>query len=101
MIQVNDFLLDSTGDLALTANGDFATGFSDPTHLEHILEAYTGWYREAILLGVGIQDYLNSGDAGPEIKRKVQIQLEADNYKISFITITGALELAFDAERIR
>jgi hypothetical protein len=101
MIKAFDFLLDASGDLAITASGDFATGFSDGMHLTHILEAYPGWYRESVLTGMGIKDYLHSAGMAAVIKRNAQLQIEADNYKINRISVKGDTELAFDAERIR
>jgi hypothetical protein len=101
MVTAKDFLLDKDGDLTFTKDGDFAVGASDATHITHILEAYVGWYRESILTGLGILDYLHSAGAGAELKRNAQLQLEADNYKLTTIKVSKELELEINAERIR
>ena len=76
-----------TDDLQIT-NGDFEIGESDQQHIRHILEAMQGSYKQKPLLGVGIREYLNSPMDG-ELRRLIQLQLQADGYSAVNITSDG------------
>ena len=62
-------------------DGDFAVGYSDEQHVEDILLAYQGHYKQHPLIGVAIVDYLNGPMSGVErlkLERIVRLQLESD-----------------------
>ncbi|WP_046245027.1 hypothetical protein [Hymenobacter terrenus] len=106
MVQAQDFLLDATdGDLRVDpVTGDLRVGYSDFQHIEHIVASFPGFYRQAPLLGVGIGSYQKSSGQGPEIQRRVAIQLQADNYVVETVQATspqGQLQLSINAERLR
>jgi len=92
-----DLLLDEAGDLLLGANGDYVMGESDMQHIEDILDAYPGEYRNAPLLGVYLQRGIN-GLIDGSIRRDININLQSDNYKVKKVEITDT-SLNIDAER--
>lgn len=81
-----DILTDNF-DLAF-ANGDFALGESDQQHVEHILLARPGDYKNVPWIGVGIEDYFLS-PLSPAIleglNRNIRLQLESDTAKVQEI----------------
>jgi hypothetical protein len=65
-------------------NGDVKVLFSDQQHVQHLLLAHPGSFKNASLLGIGVTDYLQ----GPltaltrrEFERNAKLQLEADGAK--------------------
>jgi hypothetical protein len=58
---MTDLILNDNGDLKF-ANGDFATGFSDEQHQEHIVLATKGEFKESPELGVGIVKMLGDDE---------------------------------------
>ncbi|OWP83878.1 hypothetical protein BWK59_08150 [Flavobacterium davisii] len=83
-----DFELDQDGDLSFI-NGDFSLAPSDQIHVEHILEAVKGEYKQHPTLGFGIVNYLKTNVSEVEFKRDLKIQLEHDNYKKCKINLTN------------
>lgn len=87
-----DILLDETGDLKFH-NGDLDFGQSDQQHIEHILEAQKGEYKEFPLVGFGIINYLKqSNRIQSDFKRDLKIQLEYDGYQNSTIDLSAGFE---------
>ncbi|MGP1500747.1 MAG: oxidase [Bergeyella cardium] len=87
-----DILLDQQSDLKLH-NGDFDFGKSDQQHIEHILTAQKGEYKETPLLGFGIINYLKlSKYIQSDFKRDLKIQLEYDGYQNSTIDLSAGFE---------
>ena len=75
-----DILTDHNGELAIL-NGDLDTGYSDEQHVEHILLAQKGHYKQHPLVGVGIADYVNSPVSlltRRKLEKDITLQLEAD-----------------------
>lgn len=101
-MQAVDFTLDGVGDL-LIEDGDFVLSYSDGMHQEHIIKSFTGYWRNAPLVGVGIEQYLHASTGTAEVKRLIKIQLEADGYKVESINVAfkPTLTVAIDAARIR
>lgn len=65
-------------------DGDFNVGFSDEQHIEHVLMAQPGHFKNAPLLGVRMIDYINSSLSPrtvAELERKIALNLEADGAK--------------------
>ncbi|MFK7059569.1 hypothetical protein V3Q90_05460 [Flavobacterium oreochromis] len=83
-----DFELDQDGDL-LFVNGDFSLAPSDQQHVEHILEAVKGEYKQYPTVGFGVVNYLKTNVSEAEFKRDLKIQLEQDNYKNCRIDLTN------------
>ena len=103
MVLASDFLLAEDGDLIITDAGDLAVGFSDEQHVQHILLAYPGYYRNSLLCGAGLPSYEKSAGTELTIQRAVRIQLERDNYSINKVTVTPEphFKLTTDVDRIR
>ena len=97
-----DFTLDGNDDL-LIENGDFVLSHSDGMHMQHIVASNLGYWRNAPLVGVGIESYLHASVGEADVKRDIKIQLEADGYKVESIDVAfkPALTVAVDAARIR
>lgn len=73
-------ILTIDGEIAIL-NGDLDVGYSDEQHIEHILLAQKGEYKQHPLVGIGIADYLN----GPvslltrnKLTKEINLQLAAD-----------------------
>lgn len=84
-MDAQDFLTGSDGDLIIGADGDFVVGLSDGQHIEAILIAAPGDYKQSPLLGVNIQSFLNSPATANTLRRAIQLQLESDGYSITDI----------------
>lgn len=91
-----DLQLDEIGDILLK-DGDYVMGESDMQHIEDILDAYPGEYRNAPLLGVYLQRAIN-GLLDGSIRRDININLQSDNYLVKKVEITDT-NLNIDAER--
>ncbi len=85
-MQATDFLLNpTTGDL-LIQNGTFVIGPSDNQHIEDIIIANPGDWKQYPKLGVGIDSYINGSDLY-ELNQSIKTQLVADGYSINNINI--------------
>lgn len=98
-MNAKDILLDSDEDLSFK-DGDFYVGNSDQQHVQHILKADKGHFRQWPLLGVGILDYVN-GAVEPEVIRQlITTNLKNDNYNVKQVVVTNDYKISIDAERI-
>lgn len=93
-----DFLDDSNGDIAIVA-GDLAIGFSDEQHVQDILVANKGEYKQHPLVGVGIANYLKSPislKSRRKLEKEISLQLEADSARsiIAEYSNEGKLKVA-------
>src|ERR1700757_5119394 len=101
---VTDFEL-VNNDLVIDANlNDFVIAESDNQHLYDIINSFPGWWKEFPQVGVGIQAYVNSSGRQQELARNMRVQLEADGYTVSSLTINqvpnGTFTIQTDAARI-
>lgn len=98
-----DFLQDNGGDL-LIKDGDFVFGASDNDHVEDIISAFAGEWKEFPLVGVGIMKYLNSAGSESEMQQVTKQQLKADGYDVKKILFdvapNGTITITSDAIRI-
>lgn len=79
-----DIQLDDDGDL-LIRNGDFVIGPSDNQHIQDLINASVGWWKEFPLVGVGIENYQGSSGAQQQLERSIKVQLEGDGYSLPTI----------------
>lgn len=97
-----DIQLDYNNDL-LIYNGDFKIDSSDIQHIEDIIKAYPGWYKEFIQLGVGVKSYVGSAGMQQQLQRIIKLQLQADNYNIIKLTTEqkpdGTFNITINAKR--
>lgn len=74
-----DIILED-GDL-LIRGGDFVVDEAPEQHIEHILLARKGQYRQWPLVGVGIADYHNAPMTTAirtKLEREIKLQIESD-----------------------
>lgn len=79
----------------LIRGGDFVISDSGVQHIQHILEADSGQYKQHPRIGVGIRRALN-GQVDGEVRRLIQLQLESDGLEVSSISYdaaTGSLKI--------
>jgi len=95
-----DFITDSDGDITIQ-NGDILVGNSDSQHVEHIVIADKGHYRQHPLLGVGLLRYMNGNINPVALEQEIQMNLESDNYIVNEIQIdpNDLAQIDIDAER--
>lgn len=86
---MNDIKIEeATFDLAIE-NGDFVSDFeATEQHLQFLLLANKGEWRETPQAGVGIVDYVNSkSNTTAQLKREIQVQTDLDNFSPTEIQI--------------
>lgn len=96
MSKAQDILVGDDGDL-LFENGDFAVGDSDVQHVEDILYAAPGHWKQHPLVGADVRQSIN-GTVTDELKRRIRLQLEADGFLVRALPVEG-YNLIIDAER--
>ena len=72
-----------------TNKGDFIIGDSDAQHVQDIINAYSGWWKEFPTLGVGIKKFLGAPGGVQVLKRSVKIHLRSDGYRVDTIAVQG------------
>lgn len=89
-----------TDDLVIQ-NGDFLVDESDNQHIEHILKADRGQFRQWPLVGVGVTRLRNSSVDRVALSQLIRLQLTGDNYLVKSIRITPGdeLKISIDAKR--
>lgn len=77
-----------SGDLFINAvTGDFDIIESDTQHVEDIIQAAQGEYKESPSLGVGIKNSIGAPQGIQKVLRNIKIQLSADGYRTDKIGI--------------
>jgi len=95
---VKDILIDKDGDVSFYL-GDFNIGLSDTQHKEDIILSDIGGWKKYPLLGVGVNNYLNSPNM-QKLEKAIRLQLEYDSFKVDRITIKNNKEIYVDANRL-
>jgi hypothetical protein len=95
-----DIITDSTNDLIIE-NGDFKLNESDSQHVEHIITADKGQFRQWPLIGVGINRLINGSINPQSLKQVIKLNLESDNYNVRLIEVDSIdkLSINVDAQR--
>jgi phage baseplate assembly protein W len=95
---VNDILLDETGDLAVSAEGDLVVGFADNQHIADVLESTPGNWKQWPLVGVGLMHYVNAPltpALARALEKEIRVQLEYDDaQEIEVRNIAGNLNVS-------
>jgi hypothetical protein len=81
-------------------NGDFAIHNSDAQNVQDIVKSYLGHWKENPLLGAGIDLFTGSSGEEQEIKRRIQLHLEDDGFKVNAVRKIDNKNWYIDAERI-
>ena len=66
-------------------NGDFSITDSDTRHVNDIIEAYTGWWKESPTVGVGIRRSSAQSGSIQRVSRQIKIQMVSDGYNVTGI----------------
>lgn len=82
-IQLTNF----DGDLKV-ANGDFVIAKSDNQHIKDIISDYPGYWKEHLLIGVGLEDYQNADIGLSLLSSNIISQIKSDGAVISRPKIT-------------
>lgn len=102
-MEAKDILLDENSEIQFR-NGDFLVGPSDKNSIQSILNAFPGWWKQWVSVGVGMIQYLGSRNKGQEMQRNIKLQLEADGFVVDNIIIqpteTGGFDIQTNAHRI-
>lgn len=77
-----DILSDEDGDIVVSG-GDLLYDISDDQHVQDIIKASPGYWKQFFTDGVSILSYLKGRGIEQELVRKIKIQLSADNYTSS------------------
>lgn len=75
------------GDIKIE-KGDFLVDESQAQHIEHLLLATPGTYKQTPSIGIGIRRALNS-PLRPELRRRIRLGLQADNIRIRKVIFDG------------
>lgn len=88
-----DFIVDEDGDLAIE-DGDFVVDESDTQHIEDILFAAPGEFKQTPILGFDINRFKNAPRSTMnKFKRDLKVQLEdVDIYKNVNIAIDNSFQ---------
>ncbi len=84
-----DFMLDQNGDLDFST-GDFKVDNNNLGHIESILLAQKGEFKQFPMIGVGISNFLNaplSSKVRVSLEKEIKLQLESDGFKNIFINV--------------
>lgn len=98
---IKDIIIDDNFDLIIE-NGDFKVSESDQQHIQLICITAIGSFKNAPLMGVGIEQYISSSGQSESLKRAISVQLAADGYKVNEILTKGfneSFEYSIDAIR--
>ncbi len=91
MKQRQDILLDKDNDL-FVEQGDFVIGHSDMQHIDHIISAQPGEYKNFPLLGFGVSKYLKTITTKTKFIRDLRVQLNYDDYSNPDIDLRNGFE---------
>lgn len=86
-----DFLVENDNVLRIE-NGDFVVGLSDVQHVDHIITAQPGEFKQFPLVGFGVQNYLKTNTPETKFKRDLRVQLNYDGYIYPNIDLRGGLK---------
>jgi hypothetical protein len=98
MAKRRDILLDENGNYKV-ASGDFVVNESDDQHVELLLITPKGGIRRSPAVGVGITRYYKKQSTDlKDFEREATVNLQADGYKATNMTIDANGEFALDYE---
>ena len=97
MAKAYDILYGDDGEL-LIKDGDFVTDVSNYQHIEDIMAAAPGHFRQYPVIGANILQQ-NNGIIDEAYKRLIRINLESDGFNVEKIDYTNG-ELTIEANRV-
>lgn len=92
-----DLSLNENDDLII-ANGDLVVKTSDEQHVNHLLKANKGYYKEFPTTGCGLIAFIKKQNADKLIEHEISTQLNADGYLTNNLSIDNneLLNIEFD-----
>lgn len=100
-MEVDDIIIDKDTCDIVISGGDLLVSKSDQQHVEHILRADRGHFRQYPLLGIGIEKSLKGPVNPQELKQAIKLQLKSDNYSVREVQVSReAKDISIDAQRI-
>ena len=84
-----DIMLDNNVDLDLST-GDFRVDNNDKGHIESIILAQKGEWKQFPMIGVGIANFLNapmSTSTRVALEKEIKLQLESDSFTNIFVNV--------------
>jgi hypothetical protein len=88
-MEVLDLLLDNDQELVATIDGDFRTGDASNNLIKYIVVSHIGNWKEFPLVGIGIDNYLNSNITADEIETTIKSALQADVFRNPVVDASG------------
>jgi len=73
-------------------DGDLVVGDSDGQNIEFIITAKPGQFYQFPTLGVGIVDEIKGNISKQALRIKITSNLEADNYRVNRIDVSGGID---------
>lgn len=103
LIQDGDFVLTASEKVKRTSDQrETIVNECDQVHIECILWAFKGNYRETPLMGVGLPKYLNGPDkllVRNELRKRIIANLEYDVFQVKDVSIAGWESISIEATR--
>ena len=96
-----DILTDDSNELRI-ANGDFVSGPSDDHHIQHMLLANEGSYRQNSKIGVAIFKMLNSSRGPVELnalRKRIVVNATADGMTVNKLDLGDLTNTKIDVSR--
>ena len=88
-----DLRQDEYGDIYINpTTGDFEIIESDSQHVNDILQAVSGDYKEFPLVGVNFYLYHNSTGQRERVEQTIRTQLQGDGYQVTKVTIPESFD---------
>jgi hypothetical protein len=102
MATFTDIITDADGDLEIL-NGDLFINDSDSQHVEMILTADKGQFRQFPLIGVGLRKFINDAflTSSQAIKQAIKLQLESDGYNVRKLDVSNVTKGIIDIDATR
>lgn len=86
----------------LIENGDFVKADCAQDHIEDIMLATKGSYKQFPLVGLNLFQYLNSpftNETKISFAKQIRLQLEADKYKVRLIDVSDFENIKVEASK--
>jgi len=99
-MEAKDFLQNTDFDL-LIKDGDLQIGLSDEDHIIDIVNSNPGDWKEYVLCGVGINNYLNSSGMEIFVQKEIAVQLERDGYNQINVDFKDTNSFNFSVDAVR
>jgi hypothetical protein len=96
-----DILTDDDGNRKI-ANGDWVVGPSDAQHMQHLLWATAGTYKQSPTMGIGIFRMINSS-IGPTdmnaLRARIVKNATADGMQVNNLELNNLTDMVIDVDR--